>query len=337
MALVVLRLALLLAPALAGNASLSFLLIGDWGGFSDFRPATRGESDCAVGMGRVAERLGASFVLGLGDNIYITGVHAWNKWRFNSTFESVFTADSLNVDWYMVAGNHDHLGNIQYQIDYSSQSKRWKFPAAFYTFQRTLPSGKVAEFVMFDSVTLAGMSYHDEATDTFVAAQGPANATAAESQWDWLEKQLAGSKADYLFLAAHYPVWSVCAHGSTSSLVSRLRPLMTKYEVTAHLAGHDHCLNHIEEDNNVFVLSGAGALAWYSASNMDHIGSARLKWHMAKDNKQHFTGGFAAITLTDEAASVLYYGNDGTQVFAADPKPPRSRSGRGREEAVIAV
>ena len=41
------------------------------------------------------------------------------------TFESVFTAKSLNIPWYVLAGNHDHAGDVRAQIDYSRKSSRW--------------------------------------------------------------------------------------------------------------------------------------------------------------------------------------------------------------------
>ena len=51
---------------------------------------------------------------------------------------------------------------------------------------------------------------------------------------------MAASTADYLFVAGHYPVYSGCSHGSTSSLISWLKPLLEKYGAH-YLSGHDHC------------------------------------------------------------------------------------------------
>ncbi|CAE8639065.1 unnamed protein product, partial [Polarella glacialis] len=160
-------------PLAKASSDLSFLIIGDWGGGDDDMPASPGETCNAAGMAKVASELNAQFVLAVGDNFYDSGIHADNLGRFKSTFDDVFTGSSLDVDWFVIAGNHDHRGNVSYQLDFSKQSTRWKFPSLYYSFTKSLPSGKVAQFVMFDSVVAAGMGEMDSETGEILAASGP--------------------------------------------------------------------------------------------------------------------------------------------------------------------
>ena len=72
-------------------------------------------------------------MIGLGDNFYFSGVKHVKDPRFYFTFERTYSAPSLVIPWYMIAGNHDHILNVSAQIMYSNVSKRWNFPDYFYT------------------------------------------------------------------------------------------------------------------------------------------------------------------------------------------------------------
>ena len=45
----------------------------------------------------------------------------------------MFTADSLQSDWYVVCGNHDYHQNASAEVAYTKVSKRWQMPDFYYT------------------------------------------------------------------------------------------------------------------------------------------------------------------------------------------------------------
>ncbi|XP_006023490.1 tartrate-resistant acid phosphatase type 5 isoform X1 [Alligator sinensis] len=299
---VTLAVALAVAPTTGARPGLRFLALGDWGGVSNPPYHTAREVATAAEMGRTAAARGTDFVLALGDNFYYSGVRSVTDTRFQDTFESVFKAESLRkVPWYVVAGNHDHSGNVSAQIAYSKVSKRWNFPNYYYSKQFPVPGfNATLGLVLIDTVLLCGN------TDDFEGAEpeGPQDAGAARKQLGWLRRVLAASRDDYLLVAGHYPVWSVAEHGPTRCLLKHLQPLLLKYHVTGYLCGHDHNLQHLQDKAGVgYVLSGAGNFMERSRSHARRVPPGYLHFFYGEPSS---LGGFAYLEADGKELSVTY-------------------------------
>lgn len=317
-----------LASAVKSNAkdasSFNFIVIGDWGGQPSSPYTEKGQIACAKSMGPIATQIQSTMILALGDNFYDKGVPTnEHDPRFQETFENVYTEQSLMTPWYVVAGNHDHLGNVTAEVAYSKYSTRWTYPSLWYNFKKSLPFGMTAEFVMIDTVVLAGASYHDEVTNTAVNPKGPENAKLAEDQWSWIDATLKASTADYLFVGGHYPIYSGCIHGPTPVLIDRLKPMMVNANATAYLSGHDHCLEHMEDSDLPYILSGAADDCCYDLNNVPNLPTGILKYHLASDNNRGITGGYVTMSLTAQGAIATYRDQDGNELYTTRSFAPR--------------
>ncbi|CAB4045038.1 tartrate-resistant acid phosphatase type 5-like, partial [Paramuricea clavata] len=68
------------------------------------------------------------------------------------------------------------------------------------------------------------------------------NAPPAETQMEWIKNTLNDSKADYLIVFGHHPMFSAGWHGSSQSLQDKLQDLFKQHKVNAYISGHDHNL-----------------------------------------------------------------------------------------------
>jgi tartrate-resistant acid phosphatase type 5 len=280
------------------NTTFNFLAIGDWG------DDTADQRVNAAGMGAVAAEIGAAHVIALGDNFYhsneshcdtsgghyggicnnnMDGIDGVD--RFKSTFESVYTAESLRtIPWYAIAGNHDHAGNVTAQIAYTTNAqnaplpsgrglpaKRWNFPSYYYNVTQRVEvpgsGGKTVEleFLLIDSCIMAAGP----------PAVPPATAAA---QLKWLEGRMESSTADYLWVGGHYPVWAIGTDPPTGvNLI--LRPLLHKWEAN-YMNGHEHDLEHIVEQGSKvnYICTGAGRSCCYKDQNLDTVPQGSIRF-----------------------------------------------------------
>ncbi|CAH1249452.1 ACP5 [Branchiostoma lanceolatum] len=300
------------------QASLRFMVLGDWGGIPLYPYRTGVEKDVAARMGKVADSMDYKFVLGLGDNFYFDGVQNEFDKRFQETFEDVFTAKSLDIPWYFIAGNHDHNGNVTAQIEYSHRSKKWNFPSLYYSLNFTVPgTNTTVTIIQYDSITLCGNS--DDFQHGLLT--GPENLQVATTQLKWLEEQLNATKSDYVIVTAHYPVWSVAEHGPTKCLVQQVKPLLERYGVTAYFSGHDHNLQHLKEkDSDVeYFVIGCANFIDTSQKHKDSVPKDSLKFLWAEEKGQ---GGFAQVQVTEEAMTFTFLESvDGKELYQRVMKP----------------
>lgn len=291
------------------RTSIKFLAIGDWGGVPYPPYITAVQKATAREMSQVAEQVGADFVLALGDNFYYKGVNSVDSPRFKDTFESVYTAKSLRIPWYVLAGNHDHIGNVKAQIEYSQRSNRWRFPAYYYELNFRIPNTqKTLTIIMLDTVMLCGNS--DDYSDA--QPKGPLREVDANRQLVWLQDRLARSKADFLLVAGHYPVWSVSEHGPTQCLLQQVYPLLIKHNVTAYLCGHDHNLQYIEESGVGYVVSGAGNFLDPDVRHWNHVPKGSIKFFTGQAST---LGGFVHAEVAQDKMIVTFYQAKGTSLY----------------------
>lgn len=182
------------------------------------------------------------FVLMLGDNFYRSGVTSVRDEQWLTHFERSFAAPELAVPFRPVLGNHDHKGNVQAQVEYSSVNPRWRMDGHYYAFtERVSPNWQV-DFFMLDTNPI-------QAKDD-----------AAKPQIRWLEDKLANSTARWKIVAGHHPIVSGGHNGSAENLRDAIEPLLQKYGVDIYMAGHDHDLQllHVPNSTCLQLVSGAG-------------------------------------------------------------------------------
>lgn len=265
-----------------------FLTIGDSGSGSDGAYAVgQAMADiCAVKLGAEndPERPGCDFVVGLGDNIYESGVTSVDDPQFEEKFELPF--EPVDLPFYLVLGNHDNTAYVggdgagnargEFQVDYTyfdgRLSDRWIMPDRY--FQQDageIESGApLVSLFALDSNPIAG-GFADADLDY-------AYHTYGINQLNWAVSAIGGSQAEFKIGLAHHPYLSNGSHGNAGNydgVPSEILPVLAGDRWRAFMeeavcdkadfffAGHDHDLQVIDAvpecGRTEFVVSGAAS------------------------------------------------------------------------------
>ena len=232
----------------ARNGGLNFVVIGDWG-----REGEKDQTDVATQMGAAAADTGAKFVISVGDNFYEHGVSSADDLQWQTSYEMVYTAPSLQVPWHVVLGNHDYHLNSGAQIAYTKTSKRWNMPARYFTRKEHIDAATAVDFFFMDTMPMATFD------DDEILFKKKVPWEDVPNQMAWLEKSLAASTAPWKIVVGHHPIYTGGLHGDTPFLVEHVLPLLQKHKVQVYLNGHDHDLQHLQAGDVNLFCSGAGS------------------------------------------------------------------------------
>ncbi len=274
----------------APTSGLNFLVFGDWG-----RNGEKDQRDVATQMAATAQTMNTKFIISVGDNFYEDGVKSVNDPQWQSSFENVYAAPSLQVPWQVILGNHDYHGNCDAQIEYSQTSSRWQMPARYYTRKAVVDSNNTVEFFYLDTTPMKG-------NDDLAIPLLHLHTQDTSKQLAWLEAALAASTATWKIAIGHHPIYSGGDHGDTPYLIKHVLPLLEKYKVQAWFNGHDHDLQHLQAGKLNMFCSGAGSKVRQPKT------TARTKF--AKG-----CSGFTAVTLSADQLDVRMIDDQGQLLY----------------------
>ncbi|KAK4436793.1 Purple acid phosphatase 17 [Sesamum alatum] len=265
-----------------GDGTVRFLVVGDWGRKGEFN-----QSRVAYQMGRIGEELDIDFVVSTGDNFYDNGLKGEDDPNFLHSFANIYTAHSLQKQWFSVLGNHDYRGDAVAQLSpfLRKIDTRWLCLRSF------VVNAEIGELLFMDTTPFVGKYF----------------TKPGHHKYDWRDvlpvnkytaQLLNESKARWRIVVGHHPIRSVGHHGDTKELVHRLLPILQANKVDLYVNGHDHCLEHISDNESPlqFLTSGGGSKAWRGDSDK------------ADGLKFFYDGqGFMSVQLTQSHAEIAFY------------------------------
>ncbi len=118
------------------------------------------------------------------------------------------------------------------------------------------------------------------------------------------------------------PVWSIAEHGPTAFLVANLKPLLEQYGAAFYINGHDHNLQHLNDNSTVdYIDCGPGHDYDTSNAHSSDVPAGSSKFFAAPTN-----GGFCHLAITDAtSANVdLIDGGSGSVLHSVPKLNPRA-------------
>ncbi|KAG7591693.1 Calcineurin-like phosphoesterase domain ApaH type [Arabidopsis thaliana x Arabidopsis arenosa] len=282
----------LLQPA-KPDGTVSFLVIGDWG-----RRGSYNQSQVALQMGEIGEKLDIDFVISTGDNFYDNGLASLHDPLFQDSFSSIYTTPSLQKPWYSVLGNHDYRGDVRAQLSpmLRALDNRWVCMRSF------IVNAEIVDFLFVDTTPFVDKYFIQPNKHVYDWSGVLPRQTYLNNLLKEVDVALRESVAKWKIVIGHHTIKSAGHHGNTIELEKHLLPILQANEVDLYVNGHDHCLEHISSvDSNIqFMTSGGGSKAW-KGGDVNYL-------EPQDQMKFYYDGqGFMSVHVSEAELRVVFY------------------------------
>jgi len=280
---------------------ITFLTFGDFG----FNTPLRAHHVRMLENFKKHTRIDA--ILSLGDNFYNYGVQSIHDPQCKE-FENSYHA--LGCPFYAILGNHDYLGSVKAQIEYSStENTHWKMPFRYYDKKFTQEDGGHAHVFFLDTFTLSPRESRMCSVGMGMYNFDQLYSHKDIEQYRWLDRNLEKSTATWKVVVGHYPIFSNGHHGDTNELVEDLLPILKKHNVDFYMSGHDHDLEFMRKEDINFIVSGTGC-------SSNPVSAS----HQSIYTSDTTTFGFNILQFTKQYAKFGFITNQGTHLWYSLPK-----------------
>ncbi|KAB1205984.1 Purple acid phosphatase 3 [Morella rubra] len=278
--------------AAKADGSLSFLVVGDWG-----RRGGYNQTEVAHQMGIVGDKLAIDFVISTGDNFYSNGLTGVDDPAFEESFSQIYTAPSLQKQWYNVLGNHDYRGDVLAQLSpiLRKLDSKWLCMRSF------IVDSEFVEFFFLDTTPFVDKYFTNPEDDVYDWRGILPREQYISNLLKEFDFALKESTAKWKIVVGHHTIKSAGHHGNTDELVEQVLPILQANNVDLYINGHDHCLEHISSPDSAplqFLTSGGGSKAWRGG----------VQWWNPEEMKFYYDGqGFMAVQITRTRVKIAFY------------------------------
>ena len=191
--------------------------------------------NAVVLLGDSAYNFGVSQLLGTKDPVF----QLFSTHLAGPRSHSVYGSTPSDIPYWVVAGNHDHLGNIEAQLRYEKIDPRWSMVRTYEVKKLRIEGDKVVCLWLFDSIRVP----------YFV-----------ESMRRSIETQIRG--CHWRIMGSHYPIHTegMYKRDSTTIMMKQLiGQLLGEFDFHMYISGHEHSSQVLfnEDTKTVHLIAGA--------------------------------------------------------------------------------